>query len=48
LSSVRDSNTTFELELFREFERAELRRLESQRATPTRPRPLTGDGIPRR
>lgn len=45
---VRHLDTGLELELLREFERAELRRLEAQRATPNRPRAPTQDGIPRR
>lgn len=40
---MRDSlPASIELELFRELERAELRRLESKRSIPKRPRTETG------
>jgi hypothetical protein len=45
---VRDVNPTLDLELFREAERAELRRFESQKAAPKVPLPTTNAGPLRR
>jgi len=44
---MRDLPLSIELELFRELERAELRRIESQQVPRRRPRALTENG-PRR
>jgi hypothetical protein len=44
---VHDATPDLDLELFREVERAELRRLEARRVT-TRGRPATTTGTPRR
>lgn len=38
---MRDELSTIELELFREFERSELRRLETRRGASKRPPPAT-------
>ena len=46
-SVMRDLPLSIELELFRELERAELRRIESQQVPRRRPRALTENG-PRR
>jgi hypothetical protein len=46
---VRDSNLSdLDLELFREFERAEMRRLETRRGRIKPPRATTNDDLPRR
>jgi len=44
---MRDLPLSLELELFRELERAELRRIEPQQLPPRRPRAVTENG-PRR